>query len=362
MRVFLKCSLGTERVCYSEALEITGKNFNVYEGILISECNFKDFLNLLLYSRSAERIGFLIGELKTKEQFKDYFKENLKNKSNLSLKFGYDELTNKILNFFKESKFCFKVEICDCFKKELKNYEREKFRKEISKLMIKEGFSQNLKKPNFYFFVFKINKNIFLGLDFGEVYKRNYAVFNTPCSLRPNIAYSILRYSGFTRNFNGTLIDITSKSSFLIEAYLYYKNSKNETKNKINESIYNFFINLLKENSFISDDNNQKDKKNNNKINLVAYSKHKPNLSVLRKNSIIANAEISFLENDEKLKHMFLNNEKKIVILQINNNREFFELKEVLNELKNSVLVIVSNKEISIKKHFFTFKEFENFI
>jgi len=357
MKVFLKTSPGLEKISALEAFEITGKRFESYEEILTSDCDSKDLFKLLFYARSAERIGIVAGELKildnTEKVVGDNTENNLQYDKIEDVFFYKDESVNRILDFLKFSNFSFKTESCECFKRKYEKSFRKFLRKSVSDILIGKGFLQDLKNPDFYFLIFKIGKNFFVGIDFGELQKRKYAVFNTSFSLRHSIVYSLLRMGGFTRDFKGALIDLTSKSDFLIESVLYQKNCINEAKNINNKLILDLGKYLVGEKfdstAFENETNkNEKecvDKKNN--LSFVAYSNCKQILNITRKNSLIAGVEgILFTDEKEKVIELLKSNKKKIVFAQTNGLKELNELKKFIEVLKNSVLMIVSSKEI----------------
>ena len=365
MRVFLKTAPGLESISCLEAFELVGKKFEINDGIITSDCAFMDFLKLLFYSRSAERVGLIVAELKINnlvegEKNEKNSKEDAAYGKIREVIFYKDKTIEKILNFLRNSKSFFKTETCECFKRESKKEFRELLRKDVSNLMINKGFLQNLKKPDFYFFLFKIKNVVLLGIDFGEVHRRKYSVFNNPQSIRHNIIYSALRIAGFSTNFKGTIIDLTSKSDFLIEAILYYSNSKNEVKNINNRLISDLgkeivgkdFEHFCKEEKEDKKDEDKEDKysaSKNKKTNFVAYSKYRQNLSVLRKNSLVANVkEILFTEEHEKVAEFLSSSEKNIVIAQVKNYKELNELKGFFELLKNSILIIISNNELNL--------------
>lgn len=157
----------------------------------------------------------------------------------------------------------------------------------------------NLEDPATTFFVYIAGNKLFFGIDFAveDMGKRDYRIFSTREIIKPNVAYALVRKTGFK---NETLLDAFCLSGTInIEAALY---ASNTSPNYFNKNKF-FFLKLPKFRNFNFKKFFEKiDKKNLAEIkgHIIAIDALFHNINAAKKNAKIAgiNKLISFSKMD----------------------------------------------------------------
>ena len=98
----------------------------------------------------------------------------------------------------------------------------------------KEKAKVDLEKPDVVFFVYVARKETYFGIDVsGDLSKRDYKIFTSQRALKGNVAYALVRLSGFSKG--KVLVDVFSTSEIPIEAALFAKAKIYSISQNINE-------------------------------------------------------------------------------------------------------------------------------
>lgn len=168
----------------------------------------KDLVLLKKKSRAASRILYLFGEVKVSKNIDSSVKNFIK-----VLKSGYMDkfLKNKIYRV-------------DCQREGKHEFKSVDISKKIAEFLIKQGYKKvTFKNPEVSLYIFIDNKKGYIGIDVsGDISKRDYKIFNNARSLKGNIAYALVRESGYEKG--KTLIDpFCLSGEIVIEAALFSK-------------------------------------------------------------------------------------------------------------------------------------------
>lgn len=172
-------------------------------------------LALLCYkSQSASKVIYLLGEIKVTKNLES----NIKKFSRI--------LENVQLDKFLKNKI-FRV---DCERTGEHDFKSVDISRKIVNLLIKKGYDKvTFKDPKVVLYVVIVDKKGYIGIDFsGDISKRDYRIFINPKSIKGNIAYALVRESGYDKN--KTLVDPFCLSGEIpIEATL-FANKKSKLK------------------------------------------------------------------------------------------------------------------------------------
>ncbi len=170
--------------------------------------NEEDLDLLSKKSRSASRVLYLLGEasiMKGLERTTKSFKKILNNVS--------------LDKFLKK-----KIYRVDCQREGKHGFKSVELSKEIAEFLIEKGYENvTFKNPEVVIYIFIDDKKGYIGIDFsGNISKRDYKIFNNSRSIKGNIAYALVRESGYDKG--KTLVNpFCLSGEILIEAALFAK-------------------------------------------------------------------------------------------------------------------------------------------
>ncbi len=188
---------GLEEVAALEVRELTSRNPYTGDGfVLFKAKSLEELFRVAAHARSASRVLLLTGRSSEGEGFKGLV-ENL--------------------DFSLLEKLSFKVE----------SDKGSALNAELGAFIVEEAARKgvnakvSLGKPGLFLHSFSSSTDLFLGVDLsGPLSKREYKVFQTPNSIRGNVAYALARLAGFKRG--SSLLDPFSGSGEVcVEAALH---------------------------------------------------------------------------------------------------------------------------------------------
>lgn len=198
-------NIGIEDIAVSEIKELTNAKTSKGKGLVVFETGkFEDFFRICYKSQSILKVVLLLERFKIK---------NVDDINSQIQKLNLDE-------WLKGSTFVVRsgTRNSDLVKSEIES--------ETGAFIIdKTGAKVNLHEPEITFFVFIDGNDCFFGVDFSgdDLGKRDYRIFIGKESMKPTVAYSLLRIAGFKDN--GSLLDpFCSAGTIAIEAALFAAN------------------------------------------------------------------------------------------------------------------------------------------
>ncbi|MFA6089497.1 MAG: N-6 DNA methylase [Candidatus Woesearchaeota archaeon] len=262
LKALIYCNKGLEDVCLNEIKEISKYNCELFSRIVVCDVSdVNDICKLAMKSQTANRVCLSLGTISKDEghfEFTEEFRKIIDGKS-IAVR-TYDSPEGSI-----DTPKLAKI-ICDEFdKNEIK-------------------YSVDLKNPNLFIQCFESDGNYFVGLDFSfDLNKRDYLIFSHNQALRPTIAYSLVKLSGF--NGKGILLDpFCGGGTIVIEATL-----------EVENGIHYHDFDKLEFNKFVKDVKYEEIHiKNDAKI--VGYDVNLSTITAARKNAKIAgiNKDVDF--------------------------------------------------------------------
>lgn len=213
MKALAITSKGIENIAALEIKELINAKTEAKKGCVIFEAKKPEDLCLLCYkAQSVDKILFLFDFFKIEDNEK--FFDNLNNKIKkinfsdwLDKKLTFRVSCKKINNDIPTEKICEKAGsfIIENIKK------NKKYKQKV-----------DLSYPNIIFFVYVLENDCYLGIDFSgtELNKREYKIFIHPSSLKATIAYALVRISSY--NEKEVLLDpFTGSGTIPIETALF---------------------------------------------------------------------------------------------------------------------------------------------
>ncbi len=229
---------GIEDVAALEIKELIGKKASTDPYVVKFKCKIEELCKVSYKSQTARRVLMLIAEFDASEKLEQTVKKIKPHIKNL----------DKWLN--KESTFVVK-----CKRIGKHNYKSSDLAGEIGKAICKKTKSEkgyepkvNLKNPDVIFYLFLVEKKAYFGVDFSgfDLGKRDYKVLTYTPSLKPNLAYVILKLANYSAD--KTVADpFTSSGIVPIEAALY---ASGKSPNFYQKSKLLFSKNLKKPENF----------------------------------------------------------------------------------------------------------------
>jgi len=263
-------NIGIEETTSSEIKELIGAKTQSGNGFVIFDTKkFDDFFTLCYKSQSILKIILILDEFKINDI--DDIKSPVEK---LDLKDWLDDSTFVVRTGSRDS---------NLIKSEIEvmtgEFIFEKYKAKV-----------NLENPDTTFFVF-VNKNqCFFGIDFsgGDLGKREYRIFRGAETLKPTVAYALMRISGFKAE-ESLLDPFCNSGTIPIETALY---AKKMPVNYFNKDKF-FFLKLKKFEKFdfeaLFDKEDKKIKKFDSKITAADPSFHA--IASTKKNAKIADVE-----------------------------------------------------------------------
>jgi 23S rRNA G2445 N2-methylase RlmL len=204
MKSFILVNSGLNKLALKEVCELVGAKGKVINSVVEFEADKKDMVKLCYFGQSFRKVLISLGKISdlrkvdfSKVNWEDYFFEGVS----------------------------FKVEVEGVSG----NEKRLKIGKQIGSkifLSVKEklGFELefDMKKPDVVVLVYCDGKNYFIGIDVcGELDKRAHRVFVNPASFKGDLAYYLVRKSGFVRG-DRLVVGFVKDGTIAIEAGLFY--------------------------------------------------------------------------------------------------------------------------------------------
>jgi len=321
---------GIEDISKKEIKELINSNAIVKDTICIFPIKKIEDLCTLCYSgQSFIKVLYYIDSLEVDKNFK----ENLKKKIKKNI---------KIFEKFIKKKQKFKVK-CVKIDSDIITSEIE----DIAGSVV--NYKVDLEAPDLILYIYIYKTNCYIGLDFSgfDLSKREYKIFNFPFSLKGNIAYSLIRLSGYTKK-EKILDPFCSSGEIIIEAALFASNMPSYYYKK-NEFLFNKYLKF---------DFNKIDKDINIKNNIYALDSQFRNVRAAEKNAKIAgiNKIINFSRTEiEWLDTKFKKNEIDMIVTNIRFSKyqnieklvkEFFHQCKYILSKKGLILIVTNNKEL----------------
>lgn len=205
---------GIEKIALLELDELINIKGRAQDCAVVFECkNYDDLFRFCYMSQSIERVILLFADFK----FKDY--NNLLSKSEAALK-------KTVLKEWFDKNLSFRVECKRIGKHKFGSQTMEKDLGEKILLKVKKelGFTPkaDMESPDIIIYVFINNNQAYLGIDMvgRDLSKRHYRIFSAPGTINANLAYALVRLSGFSPQKK--FVDVSSKAGLVCtEAGLY---------------------------------------------------------------------------------------------------------------------------------------------
>jgi len=210
---------GIEKIALLELDETIKAKGISEERIVLFECkNYDDLLTFCYKSQSIKKALALFGSFTFKNQ------EELIAKASESLKKAkLKGWFNKGTTFMVE---CERIGEHDFGSQTIEEAVGEKVLEQVKQEL---GFKPkaSMKNPDTKVYVFINNNKAYVGIDFAgrDLSKRNYRIFSAPGIINANLAYALVRLSGYQPEKNQKFVDVFCKSGVVcIEASLYAAN------------------------------------------------------------------------------------------------------------------------------------------
>lgn len=242
MQAICTTNSGLEKISYKEISEyISTKNLELLNSIIKFDVNsYDDLAKICYYCQSISRVVLLLDQFKISNNFETTIDIISKRICNI-------ELSKYIFNGSK-----FKTV---CKRNGTHSFRSVDLMKEVTKVIIANNSKFTLipvfKNENLIFYVYIVDKICYFGIDFSgvDLSKRDYKIFSHRESLNANVAFSMLKYSGYKPTMK--IIDPFCGSGMIpIEAAMIIsKKPVNNHKNFVfkNYSFYkNKFVPIIK--------------------------------------------------------------------------------------------------------------------
>jgi 23S rRNA G2445 N2-methylase RlmL len=341
---------GIEDISKAEALEILGENvLETKCGETVVECSLRkkeDFLKLVYNGRSFARVLVLLDSF----SFNDDFFERMET-SILKIDFG------AIIS--EEDTFRVSCE---------RSGEQEFSSEEVSQLAgerIVANFKRkvSLNEPKVVVYVYIQKNRCYVGIDVSgiELSKRSYNLFSTTMSLKPSVAYSVFRISGFKK---GVLIDpFCGNGLIVIEAGMELNKISPRffDKDKLIAKRLGFFKGIDVDDFFEKEDK----KAGSERLDITGYDNNMNHIQYCLKNAKLANVHklVSFSRVEaEWLDTKFTKDSVDAIVTRLpeisrkSNNKEIlkyyrdlFYNAEYILKGKGRIVIVVRNYE-EVKK------------
>jgi len=207
MKAFVVINSGLENTAVSEIKELTSAtNFTIDKGILTFNINkYEEFCVLAYRAQSLSRICYLICEFTISDSLTTTM-NNLK----------------KQIESFKVNDWTAQSFIVDCQRSGDHNFSSHDFAISANTLIAKlSNATSDFKTPQLRFYCYIQDKKGYFGIDVAgfDLSKREFRIFGHASDLKPTLAYSMVRLSGFKK---GLLLDpFTRSGAIAIEAALF---------------------------------------------------------------------------------------------------------------------------------------------
>ncbi|MFH1053310.1 MAG: THUMP domain-containing protein [Candidatus Woesearchaeota archaeon] len=278
-------SIGIEDICSSEIKDLINADSKPHKGCV--EFNIKkpqDLFKLCYLSQSSSRIllllsHFMAGSSKSgmsEKSIKSVFLNELK--KNIS-KIDFSEWLDDNIRFAVN---CQRIGIHDFNSADIEKAAAFSINNSNSKV--------DLKNPDIIIYIYLIDNDCYIGIDFSgkDLSKRDYKIFSNIRSLKPNIAYSLVRIADFRKG--QIMIDpFCGSGEIPIEATLFENNFPQNHFSKDSFAFLNF--KKFKDFDFeVFFDDIDKDIRQD-KTSIYAYDNQLKNIMAVKKNAKIASIQ-----------------------------------------------------------------------
>lgn len=331
MKGLIITNKGTEDISKKEIKELINSDAEIKETVCIFTINsLNDLCRLSYLGQSFIKVLYLLDIFNIDANFKQNLKKIIKKNVKTFAKFIKKNHTFKVK--------CAKID-SDAISSEIED---------IAGSVI--DYKVDLENPDLILYIYIFKDICYIGIDFSgfDLSKRDYKIFNFPVSLKGNIAYSLIRISGYNKK-EKILDPFCSSGEIVIESALFASGMSPHYYKK-DSFLFNKYLKF---------DFNKVDKKIDLKNKQIyALDSQFRNVRAAQKNSKIAgvNKIINFSRQEtEWLDIKFKKEEIDKIVTGIRfskyNNitkllKEFFYQCSYILKKKGKIVIVTNNKEL----------------